>query len=892
VADLPPRLIEALRDHYRLERELGRGGMGAVYLAEDLKHHRRVAVKVLRPDLSASLGTDRFLREIEVAARLQHPAILPLHDSGQAGGYVFYIMPYVEGESLRDRLERQGELPVEETARILTEVLDALAYAHGKGVIHRDIKPDNIMLSGRHALLLDFGVAKAVNDSAGPEFVTTTGMALGTPSYMAPEQAVADKQVDHRADLYAVGVVGYEMLAGRRPFPGNTAQQIVVAQMTKTPDELLSHRPSVPPALASAIMRAIERNPADRWQSAADMAARLEPYVVSSGESTPAPGPAAAFGRTRGRWIGLAIGSAVLVAAVVGAVLLRPRTTPQLALGGRVQVTLDPGLEIEPAMSPDGQLVAYSAGTMNALEIRVRQRMGGAALVVAARSERPQRFPLWSPDGTQIMFDTPRGIEVVSALGGSTRLVVPDEHDPRVDPWGSYGPLMPAGWSPDGRRIAFVRRDTLLIRGLDGGAERALTQDGEMHSFAWSPDGRWIACVRGNRQSRQPGFMFGNLGPTRIWLVPVDPGGQPLPVTDDQWFNASPTWTPDSRTLLFLSDRAGGSELYQLRLAADGRPEGDPARLTNGLRAQAVSLSTHGHWLAYADWTETSNVWSLSIPTAGPASIRQAEPVTFGNQIIESFDLSVDGKRMLFDSDRGGTMDLYRQSFGGGEPERLTQTPAAEFWPQWSPEEKEIAFHAFVDGSRRLFVMPSDGGSPSAVTDTSEEARAAIWTLDGRSLFYLHNFNMPSAELRIISRSADGRWGQPRTVFRGNTYPPFASPDGRFVAFSSNGAVYLGTSSGDSVWALVPRSDSAAPRAAYVAWSADSRTVYYLAPGPGESGIWAVPTKGGAPILMVRFDDPNRPWHRYGFSARGGKFYFTIGDRQSDIWAAEVESAK
>src|SRR3954463_688065 len=343
VTDIPPRLIEALRDHYRLERELGRGGMGAVYLAEDLKHHRRVAVKVLRPDLSASLGTDRFLREIEVAARLQHPAILPLHDSGQAGGYVFYIMPYVEGESLRDRLERQGELPVEETARILTEVLDALAYAHGKGVIHRDIKPDNIMLSGRHALLLDFGVAKAVNDSAGPEFVTTTGMALGTPSYMAPEQAVADKQVDHRADLYAVGVVGYEMLAGQRPFPGNTAQQIVVAQMTKTPDELLSHRPSVPPALASAIMRAIERNPADRWQSAADMAARLEPYVVSSGESTPAPRPAPDLPR-RSRWMGLAIGVAVLVTAIVAAVLLRPRATPQLGLGGRVQVTLDPGL--------------------------------------------------------------------------------------------------------------------------------------------------------------------------------------------------------------------------------------------------------------------------------------------------------------------------------------------------------------------------------------------------------------------------------------------------------------------------------------------------------------------------------------------------------------------
>ena len=573
-------------------------------------------------------------------------------------------------------------------------------------------------------------------------------------------------------------------------------------------------------------------------------------------------------------------------------VLLRPRPTPQLALVGRVQVTLDPGLEIEPTMSPDGRLVAYAAGSMNALEIRVRQRVGGAALAVAAQSERPQRFPIWSPDGTQIMFDSPRGIEVVSALGGPARLVVPDEHDPRLDPWGSGGPLMPAGWSPDGRRIAFVRRDTLLVRDLDGGPARPLTQDGEMHSFAWSPDGRWIACVRGNRQSRQPSFMFGNIGPTRIWLVPVHGGGQPLPVTDDQWFNASPTWTPDSRMLLFLSDRAGGSELYQLRLGSDGRPVGGPARLTNGLRAQAVSLSANGHWLAYADWTETSNVWSLPIPTAAAVSIRQAEPVTFGNQVIESFDLSADGTRLLFDSDRGGTMDLYRQPIRGGEPERLTQSPADEFWPQWSPDGTEIAFHSFVDGGRRLFVMSSDGGRQQQVTDGSEEGRAPIWSVDGRSLFYLHDFNMPSAEVRIISRSADGRWGRPRTIFRGNAYPTSSSPDGRLVAFSADGVVYLVGSSGDSVRALVSRGDSMAPRAAYLAWSEDSRTVYYLAPGPGESGIWAVPVTGGQPHLLVRFDDPNRPWHRYGFSARGGRFYLTIGDRQSDIWVAEVARSR
>ena len=315
-----PGLAEALRDRYRLERALGQGGMGAVYLAEDLKHRRRVAIKVLRPELAAGLGTDRFLREIEVAARLQHPAILPLHDSGETDGWVYYIMPYVEGESLRDRLARQGELPVEETARIVSELLDALAYAHGKGVVHRDLKPDNIMLSGRHALLLDFGVAKAVSESAEPAFVTTTGVALGTPSYMAPEQAAAGKEVDHRADLYSLGVVTYELLAGRRPFTGNTAQAIVAAQMTERPADLRIHRPGIPEDLAHVVMRALERRPADRWQSAEEMLAQLEPLVTSSGDAASQGDPQSRRGR--GRLVALALG-VVLLAGLGAALLLR-----------------------------------------------------------------------------------------------------------------------------------------------------------------------------------------------------------------------------------------------------------------------------------------------------------------------------------------------------------------------------------------------------------------------------------------------------------------------------------------------------------------------------------------------------------------------------------------
>ncbi|HEX6091218.1 MAG TPA: serine/threonine-protein kinase, partial [Gemmatimonadales bacterium] len=212
------RLAAALADRYTIVRELGAGGMATVYLADDLRHRRKVAIKVLRPELAASLGPERFLREIEVAAQLTHPHILPLHDSGAVDGFLFYVMPYIDGESLRTRLDRVGELPITEAVRVLREVADALSHAHSLGVVHRDIKPDNVMLSGRHALVMDFGVAKAVSEATGKNALTTAGVALGTPTYMAPEQAAADPHLDHRVDIYALGAMGYELLAGRPPF--------------------------------------------------------------------------------------------------------------------------------------------------------------------------------------------------------------------------------------------------------------------------------------------------------------------------------------------------------------------------------------------------------------------------------------------------------------------------------------------------------------------------------------------------------------------------------------------------------------------------------------------------------------------------------------------------
>ncbi len=290
MSDFLERLTAALADRYRIQRELGRGGMATVYLAEDLKHHRQVAIKVLKPELAAALGAERFLREIEIAARLTHPHILPLHDSGEADGFLYYVMPYVEGESLRARLAREGELPVAEALRILRDVVDALAYAHEHGVVHRDIKPDNVMLTDRHALVTDFGVAKAVSEATGVEVLTQTGMAIGTPAYMAPEQAVADPKVDHRADLYAAGVLAYEMLTGRTPFTAPTAQALLAAQVTEAPEPLRRYRETVPAPVADAVMRCLAKKPADRWQTARALLEEIEQVLTPATGVTPPQG--------------------------------------------------------------------------------------------------------------------------------------------------------------------------------------------------------------------------------------------------------------------------------------------------------------------------------------------------------------------------------------------------------------------------------------------------------------------------------------------------------------------------------------------------------------------------------------------------------------------------
>ena len=279
MTDQLDRLTTSLANRYRIEGELGAGGMATVYLAEDLKHHRKVAVKVLRPELAATLGPERFVREIEIAAGLTHPHILPLHDSGEADGFLFYVMPYIEGESLRERLDREGKLSVDEGIRLTDQVASALSYAHEHGVVHRDVKPENIMLAGDQAIVADFGIARAVQ-AAGGEKLTGTGLAIGTPAYMSPEQAMGLEEVDARSDVYALGCVVYEMVVGRPPFEGTTPQALLAKHAVDTVPGLRASDPAIPVFVERAVERALAKSPADRFQSASAFAEALTTGTV------------------------------------------------------------------------------------------------------------------------------------------------------------------------------------------------------------------------------------------------------------------------------------------------------------------------------------------------------------------------------------------------------------------------------------------------------------------------------------------------------------------------------------------------------------------------------------------------------------------------------------
>jgi serine/threonine-protein kinase len=886
VTDTATRLTAALADRYRIERELGSGGMATVYLAEDLKHHRHVAIKVLHPELSAVIGSERFLKEIELTANLQHPHILPLYDSGAADTFLYYVMPYIDGETLRVRLERERQLPVAGAVRIAKEVADALEYAHRRSVVHRDIKPENILLQGGHALVADFGIALAVQQAGGAR-MTQTGMSLGTPQYMSPEQAMGDKAVDHRADIYALAAVTYEMLAGEPPFSGASSQVIVAKVLTEDPKPLVLQRRSIPEAVERAIFTGLEKLPADRFDTAAEFAAALDT------ESPARPSAPQAKAPERARAISATLATALALGAMaLGALAFwaGTRVAPgaggsAIAFGRATPVTWDPGLEVHPALSPDGRLVAYAAGPVaTRLRVFVRPVAGGRSVPLVDDTTQTQSAPRWSPDGTRVLFLSRNSVYSAPSFGGPARSEIPARA--QTVTW--------AGWSPDGNSIGFAAGDSIFIRAA-GGEPKLVAPVLEPALCDWAPDGRALACASGNLQYAVAGLQFANLSPSQLVRVDVATGAVDT-LTDRGSANQSPVWLDDHR-LLFISNRHGPRDLYSIEVARGSARASAPVRVTTGLDAHSISLSADRRLVAYAAIRVTSNVWSVPAPVQGQVSPYGGTQVTFGNQLVESFTVSADGKWLVYDSNLAGNADIYRVPIGGGEPERITTDPSDDFFPSLSPDGREVAFHSWRAGNREIFVQPLDGGQVQRVTNTPGRQEVnATWSPDGSALAFFEfegRFDtLARAGIWVARRGAPGTW-QPaeKLVERGNW--PAWSPDGRTVSYgvgSIANRIATVPAAGGSSHLVYDADPAAGPTVEQPAWSPDGRSLYFKShDASGRASIWVVPAAGGTPRLVAFFDDPARPSSRFNWAMGGGKLFFAIDERQSDVWVLDVE---
>jgi eukaryotic-like serine/threonine-protein kinase len=881
VSDPSPHLAAALAESYRLERELGQGGMATVYLAEDLRHHRKVALKVLRPELAATLGPERFFREIEVAARLSHPHILPLHDSGEAQGFLYYVMPFVDGENLRGRLARQGELPVPEAVRLLADVADALAYAHGQGVVHRDIKPDNVLLSGRHALVTDFGVAKAVSEATGRQQLTTAGIALGTPAYMAPEQAAADPHLDHRVDIYALGAMGYELLTGRPPFTGASPHEVLAAHITRQPEPLLALRPACPPALAALIMRCLAKKPSDRPQSAEELVRVLETVSTPSSGITPTDTrPIPGLARRRRPMLLIALGAIVLAAG--GAVLLWGHSPTRVTLGQQSRITDAQGLETDPTIAPDGRLIAYAAGPYFESHVYVRQLSGGPALDLTAGLPGRHTRPRWIAGGDELLFVTSYGrirrVSRVSALGGTPRPMVELESDELI---------ASADWSPDGKQVAYDLGGRIFITPASGGSARQVYDATDPHSISWSPDGRYLAFVEGGNRLWHGATGLANTAPSAILVLPIS-GGAPVTIAGPTALNLSPSWSSDRRSLFFVSSRDGAKDVWRASLTAGGALVRPPERLSTGLNAHTLALSHDGRTLAFSTLERESNVWMLNLVPGRTITDDAAVPVTHGNQVIERMSLSPDGRWLLYDSDRSGNADVYRLRLDhpDAEPERLTSDSANDYAPTLSPDGREIVFHSMRSGNRDLWIMGADGSNQRQLTRSPIEEYSGAWSPDGRTISYYAD-SAGTLWLGLISRDSSGVWGAPRLVLR-NTLSTSWAPDGRRLAGVVNGILSVVTLPDLTVRPIVPSPGAVYP-IRYPVWSADGRSILFRMREPdGRATLVRIPADGGAPVPLVRPSDARRNGPRADWTADERRFFFTLPHYEGDVWTVKV----
>ncbi len=774
----PERLSSALSDRYLIERELGAGGMATVYLAQDLKHDRKVAIKVLRPELAAVIGADRFLSEIKTTANLQHPQILPLHDSGEADGFLFYVMPYVEGESLRDRLMREKQLPIPDAVRIATEVAGALDYAHRHNVIHRDIKPENILLHDGHALVADFGIALAAS-KAGNTRMTETGMSLGTPHYMSPEQAMGEREITARSDVYALGCVLYEMLTGDPPFTGSTAQAIVARVLTEAPRSMAIQRHTIPESIEAAVLTALEKLPADRFASAAEFAAALTDGTYAARHDGKTVARKATTSPSRRLAALLPWGVAVVLLATLAWSLWFRSTSPPPAIRYSMGVPPDQAMRqgvlgVNIAFSPDGRRIVYVGGgeRETRLWVRERDRLDATPLPGTDGASNP----FFSPDGTRIAFNTGTAVElrVVPVTGGPPiTLATPGPGSGGGGAWGPDGWIYfdsPAGInrirSDGGTPELFIPYDTVGTdeighawpealpngKGLVYRSRRGVDQN-EFDLVA-------IDLVTRERHLLTKGLMARYVAPGFLVFLRADGAVLAAPFDQDKLALTGPA------VPLFegVMTKPFGS--------------GDLAISRTGTLAYVPGRSSAAGGFA-----------ELVFVGRDGAATPLAPPVTYNpSTSIYSLSLSPDGSKIALDVGSGNSVDIWIKQLPAGPLQRLTFTGRFAVRPQWTPDGRSLLY-IVVDSSSpvpTVWRRRADGSAPAE----------RVWGVPGRAVIE-------------ASLSRDGRWllyvvaDSARSAIYGvrlgqDTVPvplitdPYVqrgaalSPDGRWLAYSSN----------------------------------------------------------------------------------------------------------
>ena len=883
MSDAPEPLVDALADRYRIEREVGRGGSATVYLADDLKHGRRVALKVLGTEFAEVVGRDRFLKEIQTTASLEHPHILSLYDSGEAAGYVFYVMPYVKDESLRDRIDRVGQLPVDRAVEIAKQVAGALEFAHALGIIHRDVKPENILLPGGHAMLADFGIAKIVDD-VGRSRTTQVGLSIGTAEYMSPEQASADEPVDHRSDIYSLGAVLYEMLVGVPPHTGTTAQVVLGKILTVRPTRPKDVREMVPEALDGAIMRALARLPADRFSSVEHFA---EALVTLDRRRLPRDV------KRRPPWPAL-VGGAAAVAALgwFGSSVMSSRGPEVAPLPAPLVSPFLTGAETlgEPAWSPTGNLIAYVSDEAGDDDVWVIDPSGSNPLNLTAGSASRDVHPAWSPDGQRVAFVSDRdggGVFAMSALGGAVRRLAPVVFD-----GGSASSWIPLQWAQDGSVVYTSRDDTgrpQVYRIADGAtlADCLTCELGPEggHSGHLLPGGE-LLVFRSTHGPEPAGLMYvANLATRDIREIGRDA--------------ALPRWNAALSRLFFVSTRDGGPDLWALALDLEsGEPLAEPQRVTSGMAPSGVTVGEGGSLLIARAMT-TSTVWSF--PLAGPvSSLDEGVQITTSRDFIDARPRWMPGgDEIVFESNRRGDPDIWLANVASGEPIRLTSDPSADLSPRPSPDGSWIAFERVGPDGTGIRLVRSDG-SGEVVPDSSwaeifREQCCVSWAPDGRTIALsvvgetdgrkiataqIDPVTGASAGIRILDVPGESQ-GRPRF-----------SPDGLLIAYEARGG-------GDwDLWVIDadgsdPRRITSSPALErQAAWAPDQSSLYYV---DDVQDVWRIPLDADA--------SPSSPPERWfelppgygagedGLDLRLGRLLIAVEEFAGDIWVVEFPSS-